>query len=63
MLRDLRRILAELRHPRLILAVSDGEQSVFDEGDYRIGRIGLREGAGGEQRARVLFRHVRHMVI
>ena len=32
-LRDLRLILAELRDLRRILAVSDGEQSVFDEGD------------------------------
>ena len=30
-----------LRDLLLILAVSDGEQSVFDECDYRIGRIGL----------------------
>ena len=31
-----------LRDLLLILAVSDGEQSVFDKCDYRIGRIGLR---------------------
>lgn len=45
---------------RPFLAVRDGKQSVFDEGDQGIGRSGLWQGAGSKQRPRVWFHRVWH---
>ena len=49
------------RDARLILAVCDGKQRIFDECDHGIGRSGSGERAGAEQRAQVGFRRVRHI--